>query len=150
MLRLLLLFMTVPLLELALLLWIGARIGVSLTVALILFTGALGAGLARFQGLATWARFQRALSAGRLPAQELLEGLLILIAGAVLLTPGVVTDAAGFLLLVPAVRRWLVKRVELQIRQRVVIRGDTTADRVETDEPEVVDVEFEVVDGDDR
>ena len=148
--RLLILFTTIPLLELALLLWIGARIGVVPTVALILFTGVLGAGLARFQGLATWARFQRALAAGRLPTQEILEGLLILVAGAVLLTPGVLTDAAGFSLLVPPTRRWVVQRIEGHLRRRIEVHGVSTTRRedAEESEPGVVDVDFQVVDDD--
>jgi UPF0716 protein FxsA len=149
-LRLLLLFTTVPLVELALLLWIGARIGVLPTVALILGTGVAGASLARLQGLATWRRFQAALAAGRLPGSELLEGLLILVAGALLLTPGILTDAAGFLLLVPPARRWIVSRAEVRLRARVVTGGrppGTGAAPRAPAEPEVIDAEFDVLDG---
>lgn len=146
MLRLLLLFTTVPLVELALLLWIGARIGVLATVGLILLTGVLGAALARHQGLATWDRFQRALAAGRLPARELVEGLLILVAGAVLLTPGVLTDAAGFLLLVPPVRRWIVRRAEVRLQARFLVAEPEGGPPRSTGEPEVIEAEFEVLD----
>ncbi len=149
MLRLLLLFTTVPLVELALLLWIGARIGVLPTVALILLTGVAGAGLARHQGLATWRRFQRALADGRLPGREVLEGFLILVAGAVLLTPGVLTDVAGFLLLVPPARRWIVRRAEARLQTRVMVAGTRPGPgapgRVPA-EGEVIDAEFEIVD----
>jgi UPF0716 protein FxsA len=103
--RLVLLFVTVPLLELVLLVWIGERIGLAATVALVMVTGVLGASLARWQGLATLARFQRATAQGRLPHREIAEGLLILVAAAVLLTPGLLTDLTGFLLLLPPVRR---------------------------------------------
>lgn len=150
MLRLLLLFTTVPLVELALLLWIGARIGVLPTVALILVTGVVGASLARLQGLATWRRFQAALAAGRLPGSELLEGLLILVAGALLLTPGILTDAAGFLLLVPPARRWIVGRAEVRLRARVVVGGRPPGAGVAPRgpaEPEAIDAEFDVLDG---
>lgn len=150
MLRLLLLFTTVPLVELALLLWIGARIGVGPTIALILVTGVAGASLARLQGLATWRRFQAALAAGRLPGAELLEGLLILVAGALLLTPGVLTDAVGFLLLVPPARRWIVGRAEVRLRARVVTGGrppGAGAPSRGAGEPEVIDAEFDVLDG---
>lgn len=147
MLRLLLLFTTVPLVELALLLWIGARIGVLPTVVLILVTGVAGAALARHQGLAAWRRFQRALAEGRLPGREVVEGLLILVAGAVLLTPGVLTDAAGFLLLVPPARRWIVRRAEARLRTRGVVAGPgPEAHGPRTDRAEVIDAEFEVVD----
>lgn len=149
MLRLLLLFTTVPLIELALLLWIGARIGVPATIALILATGAAGAALARHQGLATWRRFQAALAAGRLPGSELVEGFLILVAGAVLLTPGVLTDAAGFLLLIPPARRWIVRKAEVRLRARVMVGGGRSGtgppDRG-AGEPEVIDAEFDVLD----
>jgi UPF0716 protein FxsA len=151
--RLLLLFTIVPLAELALLLWIGGRIGLLATVTLILVTGALGAALARRQGLATWRRFQEALAAGRLPGRELLEGLLILVAGALLLTPGVLTDAAGFLFLVPPARRWIVRRAELRLRGRLVVAGAPPGSGRARGPaagpgagPEVIDAEFEVVD----
>lgn len=150
-LRLLLLFTSVPLVELALLLWIGGRIGVLPTVALILATGVAGASLARLQGLATWRRFQRALAEGRLPGAELLEGLLILVAGALLLTPGVLTDAVGFLLLVPPARRRIVRLAQVRLRGRVTVGAarrpggaPPPRDAVEGD---VIDAEFDVLDG---
>lgn len=151
MLRLLLLFTTIPLLELYLLVRIGEAIGLGPTIALILLTGVLGAALARVQGMATWARFQQALAAGRIPARELVEGLLVLVAGAVLLTPGVVTDLAGFLLLVPPARSWLVRRMEDRFRMRYEIRGASRAsDSPEgTGRGEVIDAEFEVRHDDD-
>jgi UPF0716 protein FxsA len=102
--RLILLFVTVPLVELALLIWVGNRIGPLMTVALVIGTGILGATLARLEGLATLRRFQNRMDAGELPHQDIIDGLLILLAGAVLLTPGLLTDTVGFLLLVPPVR----------------------------------------------
>lgn len=147
-LRLLVLFTTVPLIELALLLWIGRHIGVLPTVLLIFVTGALGATLARHQGLTTWRRFQAASAAGRLPGQELVEGLLILLAGAVLLTPGVLTDAAGFLLLVPSVRRWVVRRARAGLQTRmVVVEPRGPGNRPRRPGADVIDAEFEVLDG---
>ncbi|MFP3940615.1 MAG: FxsA family protein [Thermoanaerobaculia bacterium] len=146
-LRLLLLFTTVPLVELALLLWIGRHIGVLPTVLLIFLTGALGAALARYQGLAAWQRLQDALAAGRLPGRELVEGFLILLAGAVLLTPGVLTDAAGFLLLVPPARRWIVRTARARLEGRMVVvdaRGG--GKRPEGPGIDVIDAEFEVLD----
>ncbi len=101
--------------------------------------------------MATWARFQQALAAGRIPARELVEGLLVLIAGAVLLTPGVVTDLAGFLLLVPPARSWLVRRVEERFRIRYEIRGAKGASGSPegTGRGKVIDAEFEVREDDD-
>ena len=145
-LRLLLLFTTVPLVELAVLLWIGRHIGVLPTVLLIFLTGVLGATLARHQGLTAWQRLQAALAAGRLPGRELVEGFLILLAGAVLLTPGVLTDAAGFLLLVPPVRRWIVRQARARLQGRMVVVDARRPDRrPESPGADVIDAEFEVL-----
>jgi len=165
---LILLFTTVPLLELALLLWIGSHVGVLPTLALILSTGVLGASLARHQGLATWRRFQDALGQGRLPERELTEGLLILTAGAVLLTPGVLTDLTGFLLLVPPIRHRIATWLGRAARRRIVVarpgrRSSAESNRGPRPGPEsgpgqadgrvraagdVIDAEFEVIEGD--
>ncbi len=117
--RLLLLFITVPLIELFLLVQLGERIGLAATVALVVVTGILGASLARQQGLATWSRFQQESAAGRPPGRTLLDGLLILVAGAVLLTPGLLTDLTGFALLVPPIRSLLSRRLEGWLAGRV-------------------------------
>lgn len=116
--RLALLFVTVPLAELAILVWVGRRMGLVPTVALVVVTGIAGAALARRQGLATLGRFRGALDAGRLPHRELLDGVLILVAGAVLLAPGLLTDLAGLLLLVPPVRRLVRERAMAAIGRR--------------------------------
>ena len=116
--RLLVLFITVPFIELVLLLEIGGRIGVAATVLVILATGALGAWLTRSQGLQVLARFRQATSEGRLPHREVVEGLMILIAGAVLLTPGFLTDTVGFLLLIPPVRAIVRDRLIAKLKGR--------------------------------
>ena len=103
--RLLVLFTVVPLLERYLLIRVGDVIGVWPTVALVVFTGALGAFLTRLEGLRVLRRVQTELQHGRAPTADLLDGLLVVIAGAVLLTPGLITDAVGFFLLVPPGRR---------------------------------------------
>lgn len=122
--RLLLLFILVPAVELALLIEIGSRIGTLATLALIVVTGMIGASLARRQGFQIFRKVQAEVAAGRLPAGSLVDGLLILIAGALLITPGILTDAAGFLLLIPAYRgfmkRALWRRFEQAVRQRKV------------------------------
>lgn len=99
--RLFLLFTLVPLVELGLLIKIGNFVGVLPTIALVVFTGALGAWLARSQGLKTLHRVQQEWAGGQIPTDALLDGMLILVAGAVLLTPGLLTDLAGFFLLTP-------------------------------------------------
>ncbi len=103
--KLLLLFTLVPLLELALLLEIGRRIGTGDTLVLILATGVVGALVARRQGVAVLRRIQTELIGGQLPGPTMVEGVIILLAGALLITPGILTDIVGFLCLVPATRR---------------------------------------------
>lgn len=108
---LLLLFFLVPLIEIYLLIEIGGVIGVGWTIFCVVFTAVLGAFLVRAQGFSTINRIRDQLEQGQLPAIEMLEGLCLLIAGALLLTPGFFTDAIGFILLTPPLRRILVKYV---------------------------------------
>jgi UPF0716 protein FxsA len=117
--RLLLLFVLLPLAELALLIQVGRAIGLGWTLAIVVATGFLGATLARRQGLRAWRAIHGELAAGRVPGAALVDGLLILIGGIVLLTPGILTDLAGFALLIPptrsAVKRSLRRRFEAAI-----------------------------------
>ena len=106
---LLILFVVVPAVELALLIEIGSRLGTGTTLALILLTGVVGASLARRQGLGVLGEIRRQTDAGQLPAGALVDGVILLIAGALLVTPGVLTDVCGFLCLVPAFRVQLKK-----------------------------------------
>lgn len=101
-------FLLVPLVEIYLLVQVGGLIGAGWTIFLVVFTAILGAWLVRIQGIATLGRVQATLQRGELPAVEMLEGLLILVAGALLLTPGFFTDGVGFIFLVPGLRRALV------------------------------------------
>ncbi len=105
--KLLLLFILIPAAELALLIEIGKRIGTLATLALIVVTGVLGAALARHQGLGVVRAARAEAAAGRLPAAALVDGLIILLAGAVLITPGILTDIFGFLCLIPISRGWI-------------------------------------------
>jgi len=118
-LRLVLLFTLVPLVELVLLLMLADKIGWQTTLGLVLGTGVLGASLARWQGVRCWQRVHEELEAGRLPGDPLLDGLMILLAGALLVTPGVLTDGVGFALLVPAVRAVLRRRLKERFRARM-------------------------------
>ena len=120
---LLLAFLTIPLVELALLVWLVGAIDLLPTIGLVVITGVLGATLTRHQGMRTLARFREALAEGRLPHREAVDGILILIAGAVLITPGVLTDAAGFLLLVPPVRAKVAQWLTRRLQERVVVVG---------------------------
>ena len=111
---LVLLFVLVPIAELAILIQVGQAIGVWWTVALLVADSVLGSVLMRSQGRATWRRFNEALQTGRVPAAEVLDGGLVIFGGACLLTPGFVTDLFGVVLLLPptraVVRRVLVRR----------------------------------------
>ncbi len=133
--RLLLLFTVVPLIELAFLVQLGKWLGLLPTIALVLVTGVIGAALARNQGWRTLARLRSGVDAGRMPTEALLDGLLILIAGAVLLTPGLLTDLFGFALLIPASRRALHQAIRGRLERRFVTRGQG-AKRVIIVEPE--------------
>ncbi len=97
--------LSVPLLEIYLLISIGALIGAGATIVVVILTAVLGAWLLRLQGLQTLARVRTAINHGELPALELIEGVILLVSGIVLLTPGFFTDAFGFIGLVPAIRR---------------------------------------------
>jgi UPF0716 protein FxsA len=119
---LLLLFILVPLGEIYLLIQVGGVIGALPTIGLVVLTALIGATLIRHQGLSTLARAQRSMDEGQLPATELLEGAVILVSGALLLTPGFITDAIGFACLVPrwrrhAVNKFIAARVEAATRQ---------------------------------
>jgi len=104
----LLLFIIVPLVEIYLLIEIGTVIGALTTVALCVLTAVVGGGLLRYQGLQTMFRAQANLSKGQLPAIEMFEGVALAIGGALLLTPGFVTDIFGFLCLIPWSRRMMI------------------------------------------
>lgn len=119
--RLLLLFILIPLVELFILLEISDVIGTGSTILIIIATGFLGAYLAKQEGLRTLFTLRQKMQQGQLPAEELVDGLIILIAGAVLLTPGVLTDLFGFMLLFRPTRKsfkdWLKNRFSVNISQ---------------------------------
>ena len=101
------LFLVVPLIEIGLFIALGQTIGLLPTLAGVVVTAVIGSAIIRSQGLSLISEIQRHMQAGALPAQQLFEGLLIGIAGALLLTPGYFTDTIGFLLLVPPLRKAL-------------------------------------------
>lgn len=120
--RLLALFVLLPALELVLLIGIGRRIGLLATLVLIVATGLVGAALVRRQGLGVLERLRSETRAGNLPADPLIDGAFLVVAGALLVTPGVLTDAFGFALLVPRFR--LLLRAALRRRlERAVAEG---------------------------
>ena len=115
-LRLLLLFTLIPVVELTLLFWLARDVGLGWgwTLVLVFTTGIVGAALARREGLRCWQKVRERLAAGELPGDPLLDALLIFLAGGLLITPGVLTDLLGLALLLPGFRRmvkaWLVAR----------------------------------------
>lgn len=121
--RLLVLFTVVPLAELALLLQMGRWVGVGPTVGLVLVTGIAGAALARWAGASVLARIRAELASGRLPSDGLVEGALVLVGGAFLVTPGLLTDIAGLSLLFPPTRALWRNRVKAALRRRVRFAG---------------------------
>jgi UPF0716 protein FxsA len=106
---LVLVFIVLPIAELYVIIQVGQAIGVALTLTLLLLDGIVGAVLARSQGRAAWRRFNLALAEGRVPARETADGAMIIFGGALLLTPGFITDVFGLLLLLPPTRA-LIRR----------------------------------------
>ncbi len=118
---LLLLFLLVPVIEIYLLIEVGSAIGAMSTIFLVVLTAIVGAALLRWQGFTTLQRVREAMARGEVPAIEMMEGVVLLICGALLLTPGFFTDAIGFLALIPAVRRHFI--MEIIKRQSVSVAG---------------------------
>lgn len=104
-----LLFILVPFVEIYFLIQVGSVIGAPWTIFFVVLTAAIGAWLVRLQGTAALGRLQTNLNQGNLPAMELIEGVFLLVSGALLLTPGFFTDAVGFAFLTPPLRRWIAR-----------------------------------------
>jgi len=117
--RLILLFTIVPLLELSLLLRIGSWLGAGPTLGLVLGTGFVGAWLARREGLRAWSAVQDQLVRGQVPGRELLDAVLVLLAGVVLITPGILTDAVGFTLMTRPGRHWVANRIRKRLETSI-------------------------------
>ena len=107
--KLLAAFILIPLIELYLLLQVAEHTSVATTVLIVILTGVIGSMLARREGAMAWFRFHAAVDEGRMPSREIQDGLLIVFAGALLLTPGLLTDTLGFALLIPTGREWVRK-----------------------------------------
>lgn len=118
------LFLVVPFIEIWLLIKVGGSIGTLPTIFLVVLTAVLGAFLLRQQGLATLARFQKSMQTGQLPATEILEGVVLLVGGVLLMTPGFFTDVMGFLCLFPLSRKLILKL--LLSRSQVFVQTRST------------------------
>jgi UPF0716 protein FxsA len=110
-----LLFIAVPIIEITVLIQVGQMIGVWWTIALVMLTAFIGINMLRAQGMATLNRANWRMQSGQIPAQEMVEGIFLAIGGALLLTPGFVTDAFGFMCLLPFTRSWMAKGLKARI-----------------------------------
>ncbi len=133
-------FLTIPVLEIYFLIQVGTVIGAGYTILLVFGTAVLGAHLLRKQGLSTFTRAQNSLNKNEVPAMEMLEGLILLVTGALLLTPGFFTDIIGFLCLIPMVRQFLIKK---SIKKFTVIHTSGTQTQTQTQtESKTIEGEF--------
>ncbi|MCH9686419.1 MAG: FxsA family protein [Deltaproteobacteria bacterium] len=121
--KLLLLFTVVPVVELYLLITIGQTLGAELTIGLVLVTGLLGASLAKREGGRVLRNWQGAMARGEMPKEGVVSSLLVLVGGVLLVTPGVVTDATGLLLLIPWTRRWVAAFVRKRMEHRIQVHS---------------------------
>jgi len=144
---LLVLFIAVPLVEVALFIQIGGWIGLWPTLAAIVATAVLGSALIRHQGFAVAQRARARLAADELPMREGFDGLCLVVAGLLMITPGFFTDAIGFGLLLPPVRRLVYERLRRHVR--VVVPGQDPR-RPPPGAGDVVDADYEVIDDDDQ
>ncbi len=149
--RLLILFIVTPLVELWLLMLVGEQLGATPTISLVLITGFVGATLSKRQGLRTWLTIQQQTQQGKLPTDALLDGLMIFIAGLLLITPGILTDVVGFSLLVPLVRQGLRHRLRESFRVHTNVHvqgfggpfGNPQHPPGSPGDDDVIDVDFE-------
>ena len=134
---LVLLFIVVPIAELAVLIQVGQEIGVWWTIAILIADAIIGSILMRAQGRAAWRRFNEALAVGRVPTREVLDGALVMFGGLLMLTPGFITDILGFVLLIPptraAVRAVLVRRLAQRMTVAMTARPDDVVDGTAVD-----------------
>jgi UPF0716 protein FxsA len=117
--KLFLIFAVIPMVELSLLIKIGSIIGTMNTIMIVILTAVIGAYMVRMEGIGVWFRIQKSLMEGIFPAEELIDGIMILIAGAVLLTPGLVTDILGFLMVFPLTRGFIKNILKKYFENRI-------------------------------
>lgn len=137
-----LLLVVTPILELWLILKVGSAIGVGSTILLILLTAVLGAALLRKQGFSTLFRARQKMQDGQMPAREMAEGIMLAISGALMLTPGFVTDAIGFSLLVPQVRSLLIQRFQSSVIFASNVQGKRSYYSADEDSEIIIEGEF--------
>ncbi|MFT4800032.1 MAG: UPF0716 protein FxsA [Candidatus Azotimanducaceae bacterium] len=141
----LLLFITIPIAEMYLLILVGSHIGALPTIGLVVLTATVGLWLLKLEGLATLVRLQDRINQGEIPGQELLEGIMLLIGGALLLTPGFFTDGIGFVCLIPMLRKpiaqWLISRGMIGALGNIHVGGNRVWP--DQDDSTIIEGEFE-------
>jgi UPF0716 protein FxsA len=132
-----LIFLAVPVIEIYILIQVGQVIGALWTIFFVVLTAVIGVQLLKRQGLSTLSRAQLKMNQGELPAQELIDGIALMMAGAFLLTPGFFTDAFGFLLLIPATRKMMMQSIitRLKASGRFVSVNPGTINPHQSDQP---------------
>jgi UPF0716 protein FxsA len=158
--KLLLIFSLVPLFELMLLIEVGGLLGIGATVLLVAGTGIVGISIARNQGLALISDIKLKLNQGQMPKDQLLDGGLLLVGAATLLTPGLLTDTLGFLLIIPFTRPLMRKIVKDHILSKFLVSHNLSGrdydnyqqqDNKREDEEEIIDItDYEEIDEDDE
>jgi UPF0716 protein FxsA len=122
-------FIVVPLAEIVVLINVGKAVGILFTVVLVVLTAVLGTILLRLQGISVLEQAQRSLHNGELPIVSVVDGVFLLFAGALLLTPGLITDAFGFSLFIPYFRRWLGRVVWSRLRKSDIFYANAFTSR---------------------
>ena len=141
-------FLAIPVIEIYLLIQVGSVIGAGWTIFIVIGTAILGASLLRQQGLETWSRLTQSIAQGQLPPTMLVEGILLLLSGAFLLTPGFFTDSIGFLFLIPPVRKALAgyllsKGLFMAAGMHSSAYSSTSSSRSHSTEYNVIEGEYE-------
>ncbi|UCH80877.1 MAG: FxsA family protein [Nitrospiraceae bacterium] len=117
--KLFLLFTLIPVIELSLLIEIGSYIGILNTVVIVILTAIAGAYMVRMEGMGVMYRIQKNMQEGKFPGEELISGAMILVAGALLLTPGFFTDIIGFLMVVPVTRGYISNMIKKYLEKKM-------------------------------
>jgi UPF0716 protein FxsA len=137
--RLLLLFILVPVVEVYLLVQLAERLSWSAAVLITVITGVVGGSLAKREGLKVWSRWRQAMAEFRIPDEGVIEGLLVLVGGVLLVTPGVLTDTVGLLLLVPPSRRLVASAIRARVRRQLDLQVRQPSGRQAQHAPRVIE-----------
>lgn len=143
-----LIFVAVPIIEIALFIQVGGAIGLWPTLAIVVLTAVAGTWLMRQQGMMTLAKLQKSLAEGGNPADPMAQGAMILVAGVLLLTPGFFTDTVGFLLLLPPVRAALIKWISARIVASGSVRFSSTTSAPERSASTTIETDYIIIDED--